>query len=465
MPQKRHHSSGHHSQLAPHKKITVMEQKNTPAVINKKNNPGKKIAEAHKAQAVAEEPPNSDLDAKVNQILEMVKSLPAIQSEVTSIAQELREHQKSIEWVQGEVEDVKNKLQTEEERTSKLEEEVRVVRSEMESYRKELDDLKEHFTNLDTYTRRDNLIFLNIQEEEDEDCNKKITTILSENLEVDNIRLTRVHRLGEYKPGFTRAIIARFHFFPDRMKVWQNRNKLKGTKIILKEDYPEVIQKARKTLQPFFNHAKMSGKKVKMVKDSLVIEGKLYKTSTIKTLPPELIPTPDRTITYEDKEYILFAGKECPFSNWHYAPFKLDEKDFNSSEQYYAYHKAMYVNDNTRAAKILQVEDPRVIKRISAQIEVPEEAWVIRGTMVMRKGLVAKFQQNPQLKTRLLATGNATLVECTRDSYWACGISFNSRDVNNPSKWTGKNMQGQLLSEVRMELQEDWSDGQNVSTM
>ena len=68
--------------------------------------------------------------------------------------------------------------------------------------------------------------------------------------------------------------------------------------------------------------------------------------------------------------------------------------------------------------------------------------WHHVKQQVMRKALRFKFTQNAHLKSVLLATGDATLIEHTkRDSYWGDG-----------GDGTGQNMLGFLLMAVRKEL-------------
>jgi hypothetical protein len=64
---------------------------------------------------------------------------------------------------------------------------------------------------------------------------------------------------------------------------------------------------------------------------------------------------------------------------------------------------------------------------------------------VMRRALRAKFEQHEDICDRLLATGEATLIEKTSgDYYWGCG-----------TKGTGRNMLGVLLMELREALQNE----------
>ena len=61
---------------------------------------------------------------------------------------------------------------------------------------------------------------------------------------------------------------------------------------------------------------------------------------------------------------------------------------------------------------------------------------------VMLQALRMKFSQNPEIVRELLATGDANIIEHTRnDAYWADG-----------GDGTGKNKLGLLLMQVREEL-------------
>ena len=63
---------------------------------------------------------------------------------------------------------------------------------------------------LEQYTRRENLRFNNIMEEEDEDCKSLIYEVIQNEMGVDtaNIKFHSVHRVGKRMEGRFRPIIA-----------------------------------------------------------------------------------------------------------------------------------------------------------------------------------------------------------------------------------------------------------------
>ena len=75
---------------------------------------------------------------------------------------------------------------------------------------------------------------------------------------------------------------------------------------------------------------------------------------------------------------------------------------------------------------------------------------------VMRSGLMAKFNQNSDLKTELLKTGETMLAEASPiDLFWGTGCGLRSEMLSKPNQWKGQNQMGKLLMEIRAELHED----------
>ena len=67
-----------------------------------------------------------------------------------------------------------------------------------------------------------------------------------------------------------------------------------------------------------------------------------------------------------------------------------------------------------------------------------------------------QFSQNADLRKTFLATHPRTLVEAApRDRLWGIGLGAFNPKARNRSQWRGRNLLGQILTEVREELRQD----------
>ena len=124
-------------------------------------------------------------------------------------------------------------------------------------------------------------------------------------------------------------------------------------------------------------------------------------------------------------------------SNWYLSGFKCDVIRFSSMEQYMMYQKANCFGDTKIAEKILETTDVAQIKALGRKVSNYNET------------ICAKFQ-NPELKSRLKATGDAVLAECTvRDCIWGIGLSMTDPKRLELEKWRGQNLLGFALMMVR----------------
>ena len=79
----------------------------------------------------------------------------------------------------------------------------------------------------------------------------------------------------------------------------------------------------------------------------------------------------------------------------------------------------------------------------------------------MKIVLRAKFSR-PDLKERLIETGNKTLVELNEfDTFFGAGISLKNTAFSDRKVWKGQNVLGFLLMNLRSELSEQ-GEGQTV---
>lgn len=142
-------------------------------------------------------------------------------------------------------------------------------------------------------------------------------------------------------------------------------------------------------------------------------------------------------------------------SNWFYSPFEINGKHYTSTEQYIMHQKCLLFGDEESAKAILATEYPEKQQSIGRETKgFVSSVWAGSRQLIAIRGIQAKFNQNDDLKNKLLETNNAYLVECDHsDTIWACGKRLDEPDRFDAGKWKGQNMLGFSLMEVRKTLQ------------
>src|SRR5437764_1359034 len=120
---------------------------------------------------------------------------------------------------------------------------------------------------------------------------------------------------------------------------------------------------------------------------------------------------------------ILFYRVNEPygeFSNFAPYPIELKGKVWPTSEHYFQAQK-FAGTEHEEAVRL--ANSPMVAARIGrSRKRTLRVDWETTKDDIMREALRAKFTQHPALRSLLLATGDAQLVEhTTNDRYWADG--------------------------------------------
>ncbi len=153
----------------------------------------------------------------------------------------------------------------------------------------------------------------------------------------------------------------------------------------------------------------------------------------------------------------FFGGNRDFLSNFYPSPFVLDNRKYNCVEQFFMASKAVYFNDTHTESLILATSIPKEQKRLGRSVaNFDPEKWDSVKVQIMKIGLLAKFTQNPLLKTLLLETKDQVLAEASPwDQIW--GIGYSAQEAMNVPfhKW-GCNLLGYSLMEVRDFLRGYW---------
>lgn len=151
------------------------------------------------------------------------------------------------------------------------------------------------------------------------------------------------------------------------------------------------------------------------------------------------------------KKYHFFWKGEL--SNWALSLFTLDDVKYANVEQYMMHQKALLMKDFESADNMLRTSSPRLVKSMGRQVKNFDSVlWDQKKYEIVKKGISAKFKQNPHLKNLLLAIKCEEFVEASPfDPIW--GIGFTAEDALKVSEdsW-GENLLGKIITEVRNEL-------------
>ncbi|TWU49339.1 NADAR family protein [Rubripirellula reticaptiva] len=162
----------------------------------------------------------------------------------------------------------------------------------------------------------------------------------------------------------------------------------------------------------------------------------------------------------ETFEYLYFWGhqpsktgkitKSC-FSQWYESSFTIDSVFYPTAEHWMMAAKARLFEDDETLAEILVAPDAKTVKALGRKVQnFNDGVWTADARRLVTEGNVAKFDQNSELKTFLISTGESVLVEASPyDRVWGIGLKADDERAKHPDTWQGQNLLGFALMDVR----------------
>ena len=162
----------------------------------------------------------------------------------------------------------------------------------------------------------------------------------------------------------------------------------------------------------------------------------------------------------EALSYIFFWGHtnknskpigEFVLSQWYNSPFVVNGVLYKTAAHWMMGRKALLFGDRNTFNRILEADRPEEVRALSQNIEDFDELkWIEWRYEIVKEGNFHKFSQNKKLRSYLLNTADAVLVEANPvDEVWGIGLLPDSKFIKNPYAWNGLNLLGFALMEVR----------------
>lgn len=162
----------------------------------------------------------------------------------------------------------------------------------------------------------------------------------------------------------------------------------------------------------------------------------------------------DGSQVLETPTMVLFWQPPGVFGQWTHSEFLEDGARYVCAEQYMMAEKARLFGDEATRARILATASPREHKALGRQVRgFVQDAWERERLAIVVRGNRAKFDQNPDMRRALLATGDKLLVEASPlDTIWGVGLRADDPRIHDPAQWRGLNLLGEALMIVRREI-------------
>jgi archaellum component FlaC len=223
----------------------------------------------------------SKLDIVEKKLNEITADVAHLGKKVNDLEQNSKEYEKSIDYLHKEVEDVRRENVDSRSLKSELNRHTKMIESMsrgIESLRRDGKMLHNDVTDLRWRSMKSNLVFTGLGGEvRGENTQQKLKAFLYQELGIQQeIDFANVHRFGKHKDGRHRPIVARFIYNKDRTMIMERAYMLKGKPYGIQEQLPNEMEERRRELYPLMKQMRQEGRRVKLVRDKLIVDGRLY---------------------------------------------------------------------------------------------------------------------------------------------------------------------------------------------
>lgn len=148
----------------------------------------------------------------------------------------------------------------------------------------------------------------------------------------------------------------------------------------------------------------------------------------------------------------LYLFWEHQFGQWTKRDMvDLDGTVYNCCEQFMMAKKARLFGDRQTYERIMATDSPKEQQQLGREVaNFDATVWDRNKFAIAWMANYLKFSQHPDLKERLLNTGNKILAEASPvDLVWGIGFAAKDDEALDPAQWRGQNLLGEALMSVR----------------
>ena len=391
------------------------------------------------------------------------KSLEELEGKLDRNQKELQDYVKAndelVKSMKTDLTNVKSRLTATEATVKEMEDRLTTLTNDLEetmnqckAHEETIEKLKASDKERSDEKKRSNLIIDGIPEEQGGpviDAVKQMLVDIGVNLQA--IQIVTAFRVGQTKvnKGRPRPIVVKLASPNMKYEIYKYVKNIRSSddwdKVYISDDLPREIAEQRKILRCLAATARDRGHRATVRGAALVIDDMRYTYQDIYDLPEGI--TMENAKTVEVSDGIAFQSHFSFLSSMYPTPIRICDTPTHCAEQAYWLEIAWLAKNKRAIEKVRDSKDGYEAKRAGKLIKMTQELEDQKED-VMAKVQDLKFEQNPALKTKLMAT-KGNLYEATLDIFFGTGLLLSQKDRFGTTQQKGANRLGLKLMDLR----------------
>ena len=377
---------------------------------------------------------------------ELHRKLDTLADRFNKVEETSEEYKASLEFTQAEVRDLK-------EENIALKDALNELSMEIKRNTFAIQGLAVKQENLDTNTRKKNLVFDGVPERPDqtgrENLHEAVCSLLSDMGITKSVEYDAAYRMGQKRGKHPRPLLVSFMRQDDRNFIYSKRSQLRNSphfsKVWVTEDVSSRTRRVRGIIREVAKEARSQGVQCVATPVSVTINNRKFTETNLDDLPPEF--GVEKTKMKKMGNTLAYRSEYAPLSNLYPTNVPIGKHNYLCSEQAFRHIRATENKSPNIAARILWSRDPYDMMDADRDLIVTEN-WKQKEDFVLFKCMFRKFEASLDLRELILSTGDLELAEATQNLKWATGASINSTKMKTHT-WTGENKQGKHSMKIR----------------
>lgn len=372
--------------------------------LNKQKQLDDKVPKLEKTVAQVTDLMTDELCKNLKSISGELPNIQELESKVDLVQEGNDELEKSLGFLNEDMSSNKSDMEKLAGMIREQQKSINKLISENKKLKRKFVNLQELVNTIDNRQRKFNLIFEGVAENEKESDKQSIIDLLTKSkIGCDTAHVDSAYRLGKKIASKKRPILVSFTNVTTKDLILTKASEIKKQTQLpglwINKDLSDASRIRTMEVRKCYNLMKQQKMKCKLSGATIEYNHRHYEHKDLHKLPEGCLLEDTQLVTCEDtnkRTSLCFQGSHAYVSNFYQTEIEYKDLMFISAEQAFQWAKATHCNDLCVAEKILEVDDPYVIKKLSEEIVIKND-WGLEEEQVLYEIVKQKFLQNQSL--------------------------------------------------------------------